>query len=175
MIVALEEPPAAPAAEEHEEGFRIAEDDLLDLSIGLVKDALQLDPETFPPEALGIVPAPVYLGGVDLYFSCGDPARLRELLRRLWQLRKFSIGEERRATPAELAKIICDLNPDTAVFPQESERWNGAMAKLMSSDLMKLVIDMPLVVPVRGRERAVVERRIEWLLDQLRPTGEGAL
>ena len=175
MIAVLEETPAAPAAEQHEEGFRIAEDDVLETSICYVEDALQLDPETFPPEALGIVPAPVYLEGVDLYFSCGDPARLRELLRRLRQLRKFSLGEERRATPAELAKVICDLDPDTAVFQQESERWNGAMERVMSSDLMKLVIDMPLVVPVRGRERAVVERRIEWLLDHLRPIGEGAL
>ena len=134
----------------------------LEVAIGCVRDMLAIDAS---PTARECLAAEVPFGPAILRYSA-DRETLRRLPGLLRSLREDLLKRPSEPTARVLARAMVELDPLAVSFPI-TENWTRIMASLEASGALGVLGETPAFVPVRGPDKAAVERRIAWLLTQL--------
>ena len=138
----------------------------LDSSIEYLEGALEGFGKPIPPRVRECLSADAFLASVMLVYTADAP-ELRKALDRLRLMREdLRRGRFPELTATSLARAVVALDPVAAEFP-EGARWTGDMGRLTRSGNPLSRLINPILVPVRGLDKASAERRIAWLLCQL--------
>lgn len=143
--------------------FSLRED--LDMAIQYLEAVLRCFGDPIRPEALECLSANFGFGAMWLHFNAGR-AEVERLLVALRLLLDAPGEGIRMPTAKALARVTVELDPIIAI-PCESLFRSGVMERLREGGRLHSFGDLPLLVAVRGADKAEAEKKIAWLLSQM--------